>query len=1130
MAKASYEQTSFIGGEVSPLAQGRSDLPWYRQAMTLSLNGVTVEEGAWVRRSGFEFIVPTRGRTYGKMIAFDGSATCSFAMVFTDDNLQFVTQSSLIFDNTVATITANDTFPAVTLDTAQADWIVGDQVMVVFPDVSSPLYPLPASGLRNRLLTIGVKTDSTHFSLYDDLGAGQPTTIINSGDLVGAQVMRVLNIATAYSGISTLQNLRAVQIEYQSVILSLGTAPQVVQITTQGTLSTDPTFSFEPLVFVDGPYLDPSGDTGSVSALTGTVTFTASTTAPFAATDVGRHLRLFSQPALWDAGHAYSIGDNVTDSTGAWWTAILANTGVAPGTPTTSGGVQQLAWAPAPTAGSWAWGKIATYSSASVVSVALDTSIPDMVLQTGNGDTITLFQLGVFSNTPAPGTLTPCFPTCGLWEQGRLWLAGALLNRFDTTVSNGINQGIATFSPTDPWDNVLDSSGISETLNSSFVADIQWMIAEDAGVLMGSLNGEFLIFSSATNDPITPTNIDSRMITKFGGAFIEPVRAGMATIFVQKFQRRAIEYLSDAFSGKFSGRHLNEWAKHLATAGIAQLAYQEETWPCVWAMMNNGLLTGCTYRRFSRFVSEAPNLEAWHRVLHGRQRSFTSMCVVPGKGGLLDRLFVVTNDPVSLNQPPVDNYYIEIMQPLFDEGMTSLEGWFCDEAPGPGPGNSGYDCGGGNASIFPTTGGVSGADSSTPDVSSLFPYDGAGVPVGDDLSANLVTQEASFLDGMTCLYMLPPFPSAAAPADKTSLSMSVWVARQDFPQQTGALFSSPALTSAEANAGTRAAKTNVSCLLAGPGSGADNAQALAVASSGLDGQLVEGGRAASISDAGQISLDGQIWQHVMISAMSNGDGSITVTAAMNETVLVSSQISSGIMDSEHDMWPFATQPGAQKDVGLCVWCIGGTLAALPGYTITHNYASGAPTPYVIPTLAQIIQSLFQNIPIGEQGLPPWYNTGPRGALTFGSANLSALPAYLSYIQNLASQQSSQSQDVVIGESISGGQGNIPVEGSLGGYSGYRGSVAELLIWPGVFIDWTNADNRAVLHWFDTVSDKYKPLSVGPSGGGTALGQPYVYLSGPPSLFNINRAASKPYSLVVVGTGITESPLNPPGND
>lgn len=1156
MPQASYEQSAFSGGEVSPLAQGRADQPWYRQAMSLSLNGQVIEEGAWVRRSGTEFIAPTRGRVYARMISFNGSATCSFGMVFTappggtppsgsTGNLQFVAQDQLVFDNTVATISSstNPDGTAVTINTVSAPaetWNQGDQVMLVFPDVSSLLYPYPIAdevGLRNRLLTIGTVISTTEYTLDNDLsvnlatdgsvasGAGYP-----AGALAGAQIMRVFNLATPYiQGQAQLQALRAVQIEYQSVILSQGIAPYVVQITTQGTLTTDPVFSITALTMIDGPYLDAYVDDGStISGTSGTITF-SSPSYTFVSTDVGRSVRIFTQPALWVSSTTYAQGDNVTDTSGAWWTSLISgNTGNVPGQPATVAGVQQLVWAPAPQAGSWAWGPVGSISGGNAV-ITLDTSIPNMVLQPANGTNVALWQLGVFTTTPQPGSITATYPTAGLWVQGRLLLAGAIANRLDTTVSNGVVNGVATFSPTDPWDNVLDNSGMSLVLNNSYLNQIQWMVSEDSGIVCGTLSGEILIFASETNDPLTPTNIDTRLITQFGSAAVDPVRAGMGTIFVQKYGRRAIEYLADAFSGKFSGRHLNQWSKHLSGSGIARLAYQEETVPTVWAMMNNGLLASCTYRRLSRFVNQPPDIAAWQRVLHGRQRSFTDLCVVPGKDGLLDRMFCVTNDPSAYGQPPISNYYIEIMQPLFDEGQTALTGWFCDQAPGFGVGNSGYDCGGGNASTFRQSGGLIGTDNTTPNVSNVAPFsdNGAAPAAGQPIGIALATTAATYFDGTVGLYGLPPFPVAGSPVDETSLSLSVWVASEDFPQQAGAMFCSPALTAAEAFG----QGTIISSILGGDFNN-DGTTAFAYCTTGTD----EYPHGSALFTDGGVLVGGQIWNHVMVSMKTNGDGTATCTAAVNETVILSSvklPLTGKTLANNNPGWPFAAQPDALKEIGPAVWCIGGSAAGFQDYTVTWQYASaGGPGTLAVPTSAQILQTLIQGQGLVSSkylpaGLFVGRGDGAGGQNVYNTNGvLIALPAYQQYITVLNAQNNAiRAVNTGVG-TYTGGINNLPADQPTGGYAGYRGSVAELLIWPGKFIDWTNAANRGALHYFNTIDDLYEPLSPGSNGGGTTLGQPYAYLSGAPEVVPINRATGK--VLTVTGAGLIDSPLSPPG--
>jgi len=214
-------------------------------------------------------------------------------------------------------------------------------------------------------------------------------------------------------------------------------------------------------------------------------------------------------------------------------------------------------------------------------------------LNTANGTTISMFQLGAICATVG-------YRHAALGTRGGCGSPALCRNRIDASVSNGMGLangvalGTVVFSPTDQNGNVLDNSGISEIINSKTLAQIQWMIPALEGILMGTLEGEWLLQASALNDPITPTSIQIHEMTNFGSANIEATRAGIAVLFVQKYGQRVMEYIADVFSGKPTGKHLNKYAKHLSSSGVAQLAYQEELVPIVWALMNNGLLAGCT--------------------------------------------------------------------------------------------------------------------------------------------------------------------------------------------------------------------------------------------------------------------------------------------------------------------------------------------------------------------------------------------------------------------------------------------------------------------------------------------------------------------------------------------------------
>src|SRR5665213_2315146 len=279
MARASVHQSSFKGGEWGPLSYGRSDDPAYSTAMSLCLNGWVPEEGAWMKRSGTEFIVPTYQGAYANILPFDGSETCSFAMEFTDPIgsatgfLRLITQSSLVFTNDAQTITAVDASTGVITLSGNPTWAAGDQLMLVFPDVTSSFYPYPIAdeiGLRNQVLTLGTFTAGTNATITLPYAGGDgPYT---STTLVGAQIMRVLRFTTPYTGgIPQIQALRSVQAEINNIILCGTQPPQELQITTQGTLSADPVFQFGALTMIDGPYLDPQAQSLTMSAVTGTV-------------------------------------------------------------------------------------------------------------------------------------------------------------------------------------------------------------------------------------------------------------------------------------------------------------------------------------------------------------------------------------------------------------------------------------------------------------------------------------------------------------------------------------------------------------------------------------------------------------------------------------------------------------------------------------------------------------------------------------------------------------------------------------------------------------------------------------------------------------------------------------------
>lgn len=260
------------------------------------------------------------------------------------------------------------------------------------------------------------------------------------------------------------------------------------------------------------------------------------------------------------------------------------------------------------------------------------------------------------------------WPKNGCYEQGRLWLGGAIDNRFDASKSNDPYN----FSPTDDTGAVGDGNAISYTVNADDVNPIFWMDPNAQGIIMGTQGGEWLIQASTANNPLTPTTTQAHRVTKYKSANIIPVTIGLSTVFVQKAKRNVLEYISDVYSGKFFAPNLNELSRHITKPGIAELCAQDGLTPILWACRTDGKLIGATYRRVSMHSSEPPKFLGWHRHELGTGYEVVSVCRGPSATDLSDALSIITKDPVT------GLHYVEVLGDFFDEDDLITDAAFVD--------------------------------------------------------------------------------------------------------------------------------------------------------------------------------------------------------------------------------------------------------------------------------------------------------------------------------------------------------------------------------------------------------------------------------------------------------------------
>jgi hypothetical protein len=279
------------------------------------------------------------------------------------------------------------------------------------------------------------------------------------------------------------------------------------------------------------------------------------------------------------------------------------------------------------------------------------------------------WRLGIYSNTTG-------WPTCGCYHEGRIWLAGAIDNRFDASVSNGLVGTTLNMAPTDQNGVVGAANGITGVVNSDGVNPIFWLMPDLQGIIMGSQGGEWLI-SGSVSGAITPTNIQAPRVTRIGCANVEPRRTDHTTVFVQRYARKVCEYFTDVYSGKFAAPNLAKDTLHITKPFVGELAWQQATIPILWGRNNDGSWWGTTYKRDTLATATGPTLNGWHRHQLGSGRSVVSIAIGPSVGGALDALTMVTLDAAS------GVYHAEVLTDAVDEGNTLLQASYVDDAINP---------------------------------------------------------------------------------------------------------------------------------------------------------------------------------------------------------------------------------------------------------------------------------------------------------------------------------------------------------------------------------------------------------------------------------------------------------------
>ena len=307
-------------------------------------------------------------------------------------------------------------------------------------------------------------------------------------------------------------------------------------------------------------------------------------------------------------------------------------------------------------ANNWTWLTITAYTNTTTVTATI--SGPNASAGTATKS----WRLGAWSTTTGwPGAVT--------FHEERLWWAGSTNN--PQTIWSSKSGDFENMAPSGVTGTVADDSAVTFTLGANQVNVIRWL--ESGPVLqIGTIGGMWIMRASATDDAITPTNVQAKLQRANGCANQMPRAIGDAVLFVSRSGKKVREMAYSFERDKYVAPEMTILADHITGTGITQTAAAEEPDPILWCVRADGYLLGMTYDREQDVV-------AWHRHKIGgafgsSNAVVESVAVIPSPNGDHSQIWMIVKRTV--NSATVR--YVEFMEQAFATSDDQEDAFFVD--------------------------------------------------------------------------------------------------------------------------------------------------------------------------------------------------------------------------------------------------------------------------------------------------------------------------------------------------------------------------------------------------------------------------------------------------------------------
>lgn len=529
--------SSFNCGELSPLLDGRVEMPQYMKGGKIMLNMIPTVQGPGVRRGGSRYIGHSnQGSSFNPsvILRFSRSQTESYVLEFTDQKLYFFFNGGLVVDGfgnpyfITTPYTQNDLF----YDDGTPQIVGAESIDVIY--LSHPKYPpqvLSFFGGNNWTLAPFVNTDGP----WND-GNADLTAKVHVIGLVGVGNTVVLS---ANKNIFQVGHIGALfRLHQQDLTTIKPWAPG--QKTPQIAVGVQRRSGFNTYQCVSAASGSaPAGGSNLLFVQTGGTTLT------------------HTEGSAWDGDQTTvidPIGANTYYSTGVEWSYQDCGYGVV---------------------------LITGYSTAQYVVGMVLRQLPQAVV--GIPGASNLWEIGAWNDVQGyPSVVTFFRQRLTFLGGNRGWcsVVADFTNYADMNFGEIVPDSAVTFLMLSDQDNTVVCASPADTL------------------FVGTTGGEFIIGQQSISDPFGPQNINVALQSQYGCRGVVPIRVQQYTLFVTK-NGRTLRESSFVFTAGPAGAQVSSdmvvLSEHLTAGGIIAMAWAKNPFTTIFAVTGTGNLISFTY-------------------------------------------------------------------------------------------------------------------------------------------------------------------------------------------------------------------------------------------------------------------------------------------------------------------------------------------------------------------------------------------------------------------------------------------------------------------------------------------------------------------------------------------------------